>query len=78
MKTMTLNLSDTEMQALDTLARQAGMSKTGALRQALRLYQLVSLRTLAGWEMDFVDESGKSHRQVMAKAMLGTGPLPLC
>lgn len=71
MKTMTLNLPEAEMSALDELACEKDMSKTAVLRQALRLYQLVHIRTKAGWEIDFVDEKGRSHRQVMCPPLLG-------
>lgn len=50
---MTLNLSDPEMAALDELAREKDMSKTAVLRSALRLYQMVHVRTKAGHQMIF-------------------------
>ncbi len=71
MKTMTLNLPEAEMAALDELAGEKDMSKTAVLRQALRLYQLVHIRTRDGWEIDFVDAQGRSHRQVMCPPLLG-------
>src|SRR5690606_23235705 len=64
-KTMTLNLPEPEMTALDTLATEKDMSKTAVLRQALRMYQRVHVRTGDCWEIDFVDKAGRSHRQVM-------------
>lgn len=39
--TMTLNLPQREMDALDALAREKSMSKTAIMRQALKIYQLV-------------------------------------
>lgn len=51
--TMTLNLSEPEMAALDELAREKDMSKTAVLRQSLRLYQMVHIRTKAGASMVF-------------------------
>ena len=44
-KTMTLNLSVEEMTALEELASEKELSKTGVIRQALRLYQLIHERT---------------------------------
>jgi Ribbon-helix-helix protein, copG family len=52
-KTMTLNLTDEEMAAVDQLADEADMSKTAVLRQALRLYQLVVLRAKDGETLHF-------------------------
>lgn len=43
-KTMTLNLSGKEMEALDRLAERKGLSKTALVRQALRLYQSLEER----------------------------------
>ena len=42
-RTMTLNLTDAEMSALEELCVKKDLSKTSLLRQALRLYQLVGL-----------------------------------
>lgn len=38
-KTMTLNLTQREMKALENMAKDKGMSKTQIMRMALRLYQ---------------------------------------
>lgn len=57
--TMTLNLSDREMFALNRLATEQGMSKTAVMRQALRLYQLAHERLKAGETMSF---SGDKER----------------
>ena len=40
-KTMTLNLSEEEMAALERLCEKKDLSKTAVVRQALRLYQRV-------------------------------------
>ena len=40
-RTMTLNLTDREMQVLDELCAKKGLNKTALMRQALRLYQAV-------------------------------------
>lgn len=53
-KTMTLNLSGHEMDVLDRLAEEKGLSKTALVRQALRLYQSVTDRLEKG-EKVFVE-----------------------
>jgi hypothetical protein len=44
-KTMTLNLTDQEMDILENLAAKKDLSKTALIRQALKLYQLIDERT---------------------------------
>ncbi len=60
--TMTLNLSEREMAVVEQIAADTDMSKTAVLRQALRLYQLVRERVIAGETMHF---SGDKERMVM-------------
>jgi hypothetical protein len=55
-KTMTLNLTDQEMQVLEELSTQKDLSKTAILRQALRLYQLVDLKLAEGGKLFFEDQ----------------------
>ena len=43
-RTMTLNLTDREMEALDELAGRKDLSKTPVVRHAIRLYQAVESR----------------------------------
>ena len=64
-KTMTLNLTDAEMQALDELCEKKDLSKTAVLRQALRLYQLVEMRVERGGKLFFEDENTKEKAEVM-------------
>ncbi len=64
-KTMTLNLTDTEMGVLETLCEQKQMSKTLLLRQALRLYQRVEERIEAGGKLFIEDESTKEKSEIM-------------
>lgn len=64
-KTMTLNLTDTEMTVLDRLAEQKDLSKTQVIRQALRLYQTVDLRIGRGEKLFFEDEEKKSKSELM-------------
>ncbi len=61
-KTLTLNLPENEMERLEALATEFDMSKTGVLRQALRLYDKVHARTKAGERMYF---SGDKERQIL-------------
>lgn len=64
-KTMTLNLTDAEMQALQDLCDKKDLSKTAVLRQALRLYQLVDVRLEQGGKLFFEDESKKEKAELM-------------
>ena len=56
MKTMTLNLPDREMQALEKLAEHQELSKTQLMRCALRLYQSIHLHLQRGGTMRFDGE----------------------
>lgn len=47
-KTMTLNLPEREMAVLEKMAKDMDMSKTGVMRQALRIYQSLKLRAARG------------------------------
>lgn len=58
-RTMTLNLTDAEMDALEELASRKDLSKTAVLRQALRLYQLVDQRLANGEKLFFEDDEKK-------------------
>lgn len=62
---MTLNLAGAEMQFLEELCVRKGVSKTAAIRQALRLYQVVEDRTDKGKKMFFVDNSTKERSELM-------------
>jgi len=64
-KTMTLNLADDEMAVLEDLARRKDLSKTGVLRQALRLYQMVDLRLRDGEKLVFEDEKTNKKSEVV-------------
>ena len=63
-RTMTLNLTDAEMAALEQLSEKKDLSKTAVLRQALRLYQMVDARIERGEKLFFEDES-KSKAEIM-------------
>lgn len=64
-KTMTLNLTDAEMQALQDLCDKKDLSKTAVLRQALRLYQLVDVRLEQGGKLFFEDNTKKEKAELM-------------
>ena len=64
-KTMTLNLTDAEMSALEELCAKKELSKTALLRQALRLYQLVEVRIEKGDKLFFEDKEKKEKAEVM-------------
>ena len=64
-KTLTLVLSDTEMDVLDTLSTERSLSKTAVLRQALRLYQTVDIRQQRGDKLFFENETSKEKAELM-------------
>lgn len=64
-KTMTLNLTDAEMRALDDLSARKDLSKTAVLRQALRLYQAVETRVEKGDKLVFENESTREKAELM-------------
>ena len=64
-RTMTLNLTDAEMSALEQLSERKDLSKTAVLRQALRLYQLVDTRVSQGEKLFFEDELNKKKSELM-------------
>ena len=66
-RTMTLNLTEKEMQVLDELCVRKGLNKTALLRQALRLYQAVDNRLEQGVRLIFEsdDKSEKAELVVL-------------
>lgn len=64
-KTMTLNLSESEMRVLEELADKKDLSKSAVLRQALRLYQMVEERLSAGEKLVFEDEKAQKKAELM-------------
>lgn len=64
-RTMTLNLTEAEMEALDVLAQKKELSKTALIRQALRLYQLIDQRTSLGEKLIFEDDKLQKKAEVM-------------
>lgn len=64
-RTMTLNLTDAEMDALERLSDEREMSKTAVLRQALRLYQVITVRIRSGEKLFFEDELVKEKKELV-------------
>jgi predicted transcriptional regulator len=64
-KTMTLNLTDTEMRVLEDLARKKDLTKTAVVRQAIRLYQMIEARLAAGEKLVFEDEKTQKKAELM-------------
>lgn len=64
-RTMTLNLTAAEMEALEELSRRKELTKTAVIRQALRLYQLIDARLAAGEKLYLEDEAEKKKAEVM-------------
>jgi predicted transcriptional regulator len=64
-RTMTLNLTDAEMRALDELSQRKDLTKTAVLRQALRLYQTVEARIERGDKLVFENDATKEKSELM-------------
>lgn len=64
-RTMTLNLNEAEMSALEELSAKKELSKIGVIRQALRLYQMVDARLERGDKLFFEDDKTKDKSEVM-------------
>ena len=64
-RTMTLNLTDAEMQVLDELSQRKDLTKTAVIRQALRLYQTVEARIERGDKLLFENDATKEKAELM-------------
>ena len=64
-RTMTLNLTDREMEALEQIAGRKDLSKTQVVRQAIRLYQAVESRLENGEKLYFEDKDKSSKSELM-------------
>jgi Ribbon-helix-helix protein, copG family len=64
-KTMTLNLTEREMDVLEELARKKELSKTAVVRQALRLFQLIDARLSQGEKLVFENEKANQKSELM-------------
>lgn len=70
---MTLNLKPEEMEALEKLAEEMDMSKTAVMRHALRLLQLVHIRTMRG-EQVFVQDRLQKYKSELILLSLPAPP----
>lgn len=64
-RTMTLNLTEAEMEALEAMCVEKDMSKTALMRQALRLYQLVNARLKTGEKLFLESEADKEKKELV-------------
>ena len=64
-RTMTLNLTDAEMQVVEEFSARKDMSKTAVMRQALRLYQLLEARVDKGDKLYVENEVTKDKAEIM-------------
>ncbi len=64
-KSMTLNLSGREMEALEQLCTKKGLSKTALIRQCIRLYQAVDHRLQSGERLYFEDDKKKEKSELV-------------
>jgi len=62
-RTMTLNLSSDEMEAVESIARRKDVTKTAIIKQAIRLYLLVDAR-LGGGDKLFVEDDEKQKTEL--------------
>ena len=64
-RTMTLNLTQREMDALAALAAAKDLSKTGVMKLALRLLQAVDAKVRMGQKLLFEDEKSKEKSELL-------------
>lgn len=64
-RTMTLNLTEAEMEVLTELCEKKELSKTALLRQALRMYQAIEVRLDSGSKLFFENEATKEKAEVL-------------
>ena len=62
-RTMTLNLSSEEMEAVEAVARRKDVTKTAIIKQAIRLYLLVDTRLGDGDKL-FVEDDEKQKTEL--------------
>ncbi len=64
-RSLVLALSETEMGALGRLATKRGLTKSGVLRQALRLYESIEDRIDRGEKLYVEDPKKKTKSELM-------------
>jgi len=64
-RTMTLNLTEAEMDSLERLSLAKDMNKTALVKQALRLYTAIDERIKRGEKIFFEDELKKDKAELV-------------
>lgn len=64
-RTMTLNLTNEEMGALEELSTRYDLSKTAVIRKALRIYQIIDSRLQKGEKLFVEDEIAKKKAELL-------------
>jgi hypothetical protein len=64
-RTMTLNLTEREMVALEELSASKDMTKTAVIRQAIRLYQLLDAKLSKGERLVWEDDKAKTKSELV-------------
>lgn len=64
-RTMTLNLTEAEMDSLERLSSVKDMNKTSIIRQALRLYVAIDERLGRGEKIFFEDELRQAKAELV-------------
>ncbi len=64
-RTMTLNLTPQEMNALEELAVKKDLSKTGVMKLALRLLQTIDARVEPGKKLLVEDETTREKSELV-------------
>jgi predicted transcriptional regulator len=64
-RTMTLNLSEEEMNSLEQLALRNDMTKTAVLKKAIRIYLILETRLQRGEHIFVEDESHQAKVELL-------------
>lgn len=64
-RTMTLNLTEAEMRALEEMSARKDLTKTAVLRQALRLYQMLDARVEKGDKLVLENDETQEKAELM-------------
>lgn len=64
-KTMTLNLSEEEMESLERLAERNDMTKTAVIKKAIRIYLILEKRLQKGEHLFVEDEEHKIRVELL-------------
>ena len=64
-RTMTLNLSEEEMSSLEELALRNDMTKTAAIKKAIRIYLILEKRMQRGEHIFVEDQNSKARVELL-------------